>query len=379
MNPIVIIGSGLAGYTLAREFRKLDRETPLVMLTVDDGAFYSKPMLSNALAAGKMPDQLVNKPVEAMRQELAAEILTRCEVQAIDPKSRTVRHSNGTAAYSRLVLALGADPIRLPLAGDGTAAVMSVNNLEDYARFRDTIAGRRRVAILGAGLIGCEFANDLASGGYEVDVIDIAPQPLGRLLPPKPAAAIRDALANLGVRWHFGKATQAVERSGDGLVLRLDDGTRVEADVVLSAIGLRPRTELARAAGIEVNRGIVVDRFLRTNDASVHALGDCAEVEGAVLPYVLPIMNAARALAPTLAGRETALHYPAMPVVVKTPALPAVVCPPPAGTTGAWRSEAEPGGIASRFLDPDGRLLGFALTGAAISHKQEMLKAMQAA
>ena len=377
MEPIVIIGSGLAGYTLAREFRKLDRKTPLVMITADGGEFYSKPMLSNALAAGKTPAQLVNRPVEAMRQELAAEIVTRCEVQAIDPKSRTVRHSSGTTAYSRLVLALGADPIRLPLGGDGAAAVMSVNSLEDYARFRDSIAGKRSVAILGAGLIGCEFANDLASGGYEVDVIDIAPQPLGRLLPAEAAAVMRDALEEIGVRWHLGKATQAVERSDQGCSVVFSDGTRIDTDAVLSAIGLKPRTELARGAGLAVNRGIVVDRLLRSSDANIHALGDCAEVDGAVLPFVLPIMHAARALASTLAGREQPLRYPAMPVVVKTPALPTVVCPPPAGAAGAWHTEREPGGIASRFLDADGRLLGFALTGAESSRKQEMLKVIQ--
>jgi rubredoxin---NAD+ reductase len=379
MDPIVIIGSGLAGYTLARELRKLDRETPLVMLTADDGGFYSKPMLSNALAAGKSVGQLLNKPMDTMRQELAAEILARCDVRAIDTKTRTIRHSRGTSAYSRLVLALGADPIRLPLAGDGAPAVMSVNDLEDYARFRDAIAGRRRVAILGAGLIGCEFANDLASGGYEVDVIDIALQPLGRLLPPEAAAAVREALEKTGVRWHLGKTTGAVEKSSRGYRLVFSDGTHIETDAVLSAIGLKPRIELARAAGLAVNRGVVVDRFLRSSDPKVHALGDCAEVEGAVLPYVLPIMHAARALASTLAGRELPLRYPAMPVVVKTPALSTVVCPPPAGAAGAWRSEFGPDGIASRFFDPGDRVLGFALTGDAIGHKQRLLKEMQPA
>lgn len=376
MDPVVIIGSGLAGYTLAREFRKLDRATPLAILTADDGGFYSKPMLSNALASGKTPQQLVNKPADAMRNELGAEILTRCEVVSIDPQSRVVRHSRGPTAYSRLALALGADPIRLPLEGGGSAGVMSVNNLDDYARFRQRIAGRRRVAVLGAGLIGCEFANDLAVGGYQVDVIDIAPQPLVRLLPAEAAVAMREALEQIGVRWHLGKLTRTVERSSAGLTLHFGDGTQIETDAVLSAIGLRPRIELARAAGLAVNRGIVVDRYLRTNDTNVHALGDCAEVEGAVLPFVLPIMNAARALAPTLAGRETTLRYPAMPVVVKTPALPTVVCPPPAGADGIWRSESESNGITSRFVDKDERLLGFALVGTASGKKQQLLNRM---
>jgi len=209
-------------------------------------------------------------------------------------------------------------------------------------------------------------------------VIDIAEQPLGRLLPAQPAAAIRDALANIGVRWHFGKATQAVERSGEGLVLDLGDGTHIVADAVLSAIGLRPRTELARAAGLAVNRGIAVDKFLRASDAGIHALGDCAEVEGAVLPFVLPIMNAARALAPTLAGAETALRYPAMPVVVKTPALPTVVCPPARGTRAGGRSRPNPAAWSRdlSILRTADRLRPH---GTASARRQQMLKEMQSA
>lgn len=106
--------------------------------------------------------------------------------------------------------------------------------------------------------------------------------------------------------------------------------------------------------------------------------GDCAEVDGAVLPFVLPIMHAARALASTLAGREQALRYPAMPVVVKTHALPTVICPPPPGASGAWRSDSGTVGVAARFLDANGKLRGFALTGAQSVRKQEILNAIHA-
>ena len=377
MDPIVILGTGLAGYTVAREFRKLERKTPLVLVTADDGAFYSKPMLSNALASGKTPQQLVNKTAEAMARELSADILSHTRVHAIESEGRIVRHSRGATGYSRLVLALGADPIRLPLAGDGAASVTSVNTLTDYHRFRAEIANRRRVAILGAGLIGCEFANDLAIAGHDVDVIDIAPQPLGRLLPPDPALALRDALERIGIRWHLGKSTQEVGRTDSGLTLRFSDGARIDTDAVLSAIGLKPRTDLARTAGLALNRGIVVDGFLRTSDARIFALGDCAEVQGTVLPYVLPIMHSARALAATLAGTDRPVHYPAMPVAVKTPALPTIVCPPAPGIDGNWQSEHEPGGIASRFTDARDRLRGFALVGSSSARKQRMLGEMQ--
>jgi len=139
---------------------------------------------------------------------------------------------------------------------------------------------------------------------------------------------------------------------------------------VLSAIGLRPRIAIAQAAGIEVDRGIVTNRFLQTRAADVYALGDCAEVEGKVLPYVMPIMHAARALARTLAGAPTAVRYPAMPVVVKTPAIRAVLAPP-AGP-GEWRLDATPDGLAARHYDETGGLSGFALLGAATSQKRAL-------
>ncbi len=379
MDPIVIAGTGLAGITVARELRKLDKDAPLVLVTADDGAFYSKPMLSNALAAGKTAAQLATTPGAALAAQLGARLIAGTRIAAIDPAAHTLDTGSETLRYSSLVLALGADPIRLVLGGDAAEAVLSVNDLADYARFRATIDGARSVAILGAGLIGCEFANDLRSSGRAVAVIDIAAQPLGRLLPPQSGARLRAALAEAGVDWHLGTSVRAVRRDGAGLVLDLADGGHVAADAVLSAIGLAPRIGLAATAGLATGRGIRVDRWLRTSAPDIYALGDCAEVEGLVLPFVMPIMQAARALARSLAGTPTALAYPAMPVVVKTPALPVVVAPPPRPMPdGSWSETATPGGITARFHDAAGALQGFALLGDAVATRAALTKELPA-
>jgi rubredoxin-NAD+ reductase len=375
--PVVIVGSGLAGYTVAREYRKLEPSAPLVIVSRDEASFYSKPMLSNALAAGKAPAQLAGASAAQMAEQLRATILAGREVEALDTGRRALRLGAESLRYEKLVLALGADPIAAPLAGDAAVEVLRVNDLADYARFRAALEGRKRVVILGAGLIGCEFANDLAAKGYEVQVVDPAPQPLGRLLPAPAGERMRAALAAIGVQWRFGTTAVAVNRAPTGLRLTLADGTDLETDVVLSAIGLRPRVALAQRAGLRVARGIVTDRLLQTSAVGVYALGDCAEVEGQVLPYVLPIMQAARALAATLAGRPTPVAYPAMPVVVKTPASPAVVCPPPA-IPGAWRLAEDVAGVEALFEDASGRLAGFALVGAACAKKQALTRAVPA-
>jgi rubredoxin-NAD+ reductase len=375
MSGIVILGTGLAGYTVAREFRKLDTTTPLTLVTRDDGSFYSKPVLSNALAMKKGANQIALNSAADMTRQLQATIHTSIAVRAINTAAHTLSTANGPdIPYGRLVLALGADPVRVPLAGDAAAEVLTVNDLADYARFRAALEGRPRVVILGAGLIGCEFANDLRLAGVAVDVVDPSDRALGRLLPPLASGYLRAALEQASVRFHFGTGAQSVSRAASGLRVTLADGTNLDADLVLSAIGLRPRTALAEAAGLTVNRAIVTDAQLRTSADDVFAIGDCAEVAGFNLLYVMPIMQAGRALAKTLSGTPTAVHYPAMPVVVKTPACPTAICPPPVGVEGTWEETAAADGVRALFHDASGTLRGFALTGAAARDRQTLAK-----
>ena len=380
MAPIVILGSGLAGYTVAREFRKLDAASPLTIVTRDDGAVYSKPMLSNALAGGRSAAALASADAAGAAAQLNATVRAHREVTAIDTGARSVTLADGEQLeYSQLVLALGADPIRVPLAGDAADAVMQVNDLADYARFLAAIEHASHVTILGAGLIGSEFANDLLASGRRVDVIDPAPWPLGRLVPERIGRAMAARLGAAGVNLRLGTTAAAVERAGTRLRVQLDGGDAIDTDAVLSAIGLRPRTQLAQATGLTVNRGIVVDRQLRTSAPGVFALGDCAEVEGQVLPFVMPLMNAARALAKTLAGQPTDVRYPAMPVVVKTPAAPLAVSPPATWAQGNWHfEEGADGSLAATFVDAQGGLLGFALLGGAPATRQALTRRLPA-
>jgi len=376
--PVVIVGTGLAGYNLAREFRKLDSETPLLLITADDGRSYSKPMLSTGFGKSKDADGLSMAEPGAMAEQLNAEVRTHTRISGIDPGHKRLWIGEEAVSYRDLILAWGAETVRVPVQGDASELIFPINDLEDYARFRAAAAGKRRVLLLGAGLIGCEFANDLILGGYEVQLVAPCEQVMPTLLHPAAAAAVQAGLESLGARFHLGPVLNRLQRVADGLEAHLSDGQVIACDLVVSAIGLRPRIDLAAAAGLVVNRGVVVDRHLKTSHANIYALGDCAEVDGLNLLYVMPLMSCARALAQTLAGNPTAVSYGAMPITVKTPVCPLVVSPPPRGREGAWSVEGQGADIKALCRDADGNLLGYALTGAAVMEKLALNKELPA-
>jgi rubredoxin-NAD+ reductase len=372
-GPIVIVGSGLAAYTLVREYRKLNRKRVIRVLTRDNGDFYYKPSLSNALSEKHTPDTLVLKPRAIMEKELGITVTAACEVQKIDRDAKQLHTSAGEIPYGKLVLAQGAAPIRIPLEGDAADQVVSINDLADYHRFRDRLEPGARVLIMGAGLVGCEFANDLASAGYRTTVSDLADLPLARLTPPEIGRELKSALESEGVVWRLGTGVQRVNAGENGsLVAGLDTGEKIEVDLVLSAVGLAPRTQLAESAGLDVNRAIATDAFMRTSDPGIFALGDCADCAGKPRPYVLPITHAAKAIALTLAGTQTEVCWPAMPVTVKTPALPLYLLPPE--KEGSWDICGEAPDLEALHLDANGNESGFVLSGQAVHRKREALK-----
>lgn len=377
MHPIVIIGSGMAGYAVAREFRKLNPEHELLMICADDAVNYAKPTLSNALAGNKAPEQIPLGDAAKMSAQLNMRIEQHTWVKAIHPEDhQLVLEKDGqesTQNYSKLVLAIGANPVRLAIAGDASDDIHVVNNLSDYKAFRNNLAARedKRVVILGAGLIGCEFANDLQNTDHQVTVIDLAPQPLGRLLPEHVATAFQKNLEETGIHFVLGTTVEKVSCADNGdYLVTLANGQSLVADVVLSAVGLQPNISLAKQADVHTSRGVLTTAQLETNQADIYAVGDCAEVNGTLLPYVMPIMQQARALAKTLNGEHTAVHYPAMPVAVKTPAAPLTVLPAPVDVNVTWETEEFDDGMLAKAFDANGTLRGFVLLGATAAKQR---------
>ncbi len=371
-KPVVIVGTGLAGYHLAREFRKHDRETPLLMITADDGRFYSKPMVSTAYAKAKQPDQLASATAADMAEELQAEVRIFSKVTGINPELHQINVGEDTVEYGKLVLATGAQCVEAPLTGDGLSRVYNVNDLLDYTRFRTAMVDKKKVLIIGAGLIGSEYANDLVQSGFTIEVVEPMPTVMGSLLPEQASVAVQKRLEQEGVKYHFGTVVEKVDKCGNGIKATMANGSVIEADIVLSAIGVRPELSLATMANLDTNRGILTDRSLQTSAKDIYALGDCAEVDGNLLFYVAPLMQGARVLSQVLTGQQAEVCYGVMPVMIKTTLCPVVVSPPPREAAGEWNIRTSGADVFAKFMSPRGDLLGFALTGGAVSEKDAL-------
>jgi rubredoxin-NAD+ reductase len=369
--PIVIVGAGLAGYTLAKELRKLAPEQPITLITADSGALYSKPMLSNALAQGQTAQTLIQASAAEQAEKLDLDIRPNCTVSAIQPQEHRLETESGEFQYSKLVLALGARPRQFDFPGAELA--LSVNSLADYARFRASLMPGAHVVILGAGLVGCEFANDLAASGHAVTLVEAADRALQRMAPAGLSQRLQDSLQKLGVECLFGSGASEIKQLEHGYAVSLGNGRQLNADLVLSATGLMPETALARSAGLAVGLGIQVNDQLATSAEDIYALGDCVELGGTLYSYVLPLMQQARVLASILSGTPGRLSLPALPVAVKTPACPLVLCPPAGNAQGDWHCERDDEqGAMHHFLGRDGALLGFALAGDACGQRRQL-------
>lgn len=383
---IIIVGSGLAGYTLAKTLRQQKNTASIAIVTNDDGRFYSKPLLSTGFAKNKSADELASKTALMMADELDISVFNHTQVQSIDRQNKalTIKGEAHPMCYQQaLVLATGAAPIQIPLPEALTDRCFAINDLHDYQTFRDNLAKSHqqppRVAIIGSGLVGTEYANDLTLSGAKVSVISLDQSPLQLLLPTELGQNVQSALSDKGVDWHFNTTIESatctvVNGDKKQITLTLKDGNTVECDIVLSAVGLAPRDPLAKQAGLETNKGIVVDEYLQTNDPNIYALGDCARINGVNLMYVAILTLGAKALTKTLSGDRTPLKMPASPVIVKTPSCPVVASPPEKDAQGSWQIEGQAPDLRACFYDNDMNLLGFGLTGKAVMERMKLAK-----
>ncbi|MEE3003563.1 MAG: FAD-dependent oxidoreductase [Pseudomonadota bacterium] len=377
MTDVVIIGGGLGGYLLATEISKKSPEINLTMLTADAGTYYLKPALSAALAQQKSLSDLAMFTAEEMAKRLNMKVIPHAYVERIDSTTQTIHTADKTYSYDKCILATGSKVIPLNLGQELSEQVFTVNSLADYARFRDVLTKPRKITVIGSGLVGVEFANDLAAAGHEVAVVGDSAYPLPQMIPLELGKVLQAAMQDRGITWSLNQTVTSINSNADKVKVECASGEALDSDLVLIAIGIRPDLGLAQASGLQTNTGIIVDLECRTSEKNIFAIGDCAEVAGMSLYYVPPIRKCAAAIAATLAGEPTQVVYPAMPVTVKSPACPIVACIPRVDLELKTEISGSGHDLTARYVDTTGKLHGFALSGTATSQKMELAQQIE--
>lgn len=374
--PLVIVGSGLAGYGLLRALRRGGVERPVTVLTRDDGAAYSRADFPAALAAGRAARDLVVASAEHMAHRLSAKIAAHTTVLALDRASRRVMTTAGEHEYDRLVLALGADPVRpTTLRGSATEQLLTIANLAEYSYFSGAIAGRRRIVVLGGDIAACELAGQLRVAGFETTLFEASGRLMSGRMPALCARFVHRALIAAGVRILLENGLQRMDQGRDELHLTTLAGDAMVADVVVAAGGTRPRVALAQAAGLRLGSGsggLVVDARLNSSDEAVFALGECAEFEGRLFALPDDIEQSAAVLAGVLAGKPVRMRWQPRVRDPRFPGCLAFLCEPPA-VAGEWQERADARGVSAQFVDQQGRLRGFVLLGDAVAARERLL------
>ncbi len=270
---IVIVGGGGAGFAAAEMLRREGFDGSLTMVSADDTAPYDRPNCSKDLLAGNAPEEWMPLQPPAFYKDQSIDLLLGTEVAAIDPKARQVALAGGRSLpFDRLLLATGAEPVRLDIPGAASAHVHVLRSLADSRAIIADAASAKRAVVIGASFIGLEVAAALRARKIEVHIVAPDKRPLERVLGPELGDLMRRIHEENGVVFHLEETPTAI---ADGKVT-LKGGKVLSADLVVVGIGVRPRLQLAERAGLRLDRGVVVDRYLQTSAPGIYAAGDIA-------------------------------------------------------------------------------------------------------
>jgi nitrite reductase (NADH) large subunit len=304
-EPLVIIGNGMAAARLCEELarRALGRYA-IAVIGREPLLAYNRILLSSVLAGDVAASETLLKPASWWRDR-GVTLCCGAAVTQVDLTARSVSLADGkTLAFSQLVFATGSRAIRLPVPGAELDGVQTFRDLADVDSIAQAARQGARAVVIGGGLLGIEAAYGLAKAGAEVTLVHLMDRLMERQLDTRAAAMLKRAIESKGIRVLLETATARL--AGDGRVeaVELRDGRTLAADMVVVAVGINPNAEIAAAAGIAVNRGIIVDDHLATNVPGVFAIGECAEHRGVCYGLIEPTNEQAHVLAARLSGRD---------------------------------------------------------------------------
>ncbi|HBM2880808.1 TPA: NADH:flavorubredoxin reductase NorW [Klebsiella oxytoca] len=359
-DGIVIIGSGFAARQLVKNIRKQDPNIPLTLIAADSMDEYNKPDLSHVVSRGQNADDLTLQTAGEFAEQYNLRLFPHTWVSDIDADNQRVKSQDREWRYDKLVLATGATPFIPPVPG--RELMLTLNSQREYGAAQSQLRDAKRVLIVGGGLIGCELAMDFCRAGKAVTVVDNSASVLSALMPPEASSRLQHRLTDMGVHLMLKTQLESLEQSTDGIRVTFDRQRTVMVDVVVAAAGLRPETALARHAGLKTRRGVVVNSQLQTSHPAIYALGDCAEINGMVLPFLQPILLSAMCLGKNLLAQQGELKLPPMLVKVKTPDLPLHLAGDTRREDLTWNIVAAKDGLVAKGVDAENRLRAFVVS-----------------
>jgi nitrite reductase (NADH) large subunit len=365
-EPLVIVGNGMAAARLVDELAKtaLGRYA-IAVIGAEPRLAYNRVLLSSVLAGETASHEIELKPADWWRDR-GVTVKYNCRAAEIDVGRRELKIENDESIeFSKLVLATGSTPLRLNVPGADLLGVHTFRDSRDVDLLLTLAAQRKRVVVVGGGLLGLEAAYGLAKAGAQVDLIHLMDRLMERQLDAPAAALLKSLVERKGIKILLNANTARIHGETHVEAVELVDGRRIEAEAVIFAAGIRPNVALAKEAGISVNRGVVVDDHLQTSAARVFALGECAEHRGICYGLVEPAYEQARVLARHLAGANAA--YPGSVVATNLKVSGVSVFSAgdflgADGTESIVLNDAR-GGTYKKLVILDGRLTGAVLVG----------------
>lgn len=371
-DGIVIIGSGFAARQLVKNIRKQDTHIPLTLIAADSMDEYNKPDLSHVVSRGQRADDLTLQTAGEFAEQYHLRLFPYTWVSDLDAAAKVVKSQDREWRYDKLVLATGAAPFIPPVPGH--ELMLTLNSQREYGAAQSQLHDAQRVLIVGGGLIGCELAMDFCRAGKAVTVVDNSASVLSALMPPEVSSRLQHRLTDMGVHLMLKTQLEGLEQTADGIRVSLDRQRSVTVDAVVAAAGLRPETALARHAGLMIRRGVVVNSRLQTSDPAIYALGDCAEINGSVLPFLQPILLSAMCLAKNLLSQANELTLPPMLVKVETPDLPLHLAGETQRDDLTWNLVAAKEGVVAKGVDAANQLRAFVVSEDRMKEAFALLK-----
>ena len=366
MRKLVVVGNGMAGMACVEQILGYAHDFDITVFGDETHVNYNRVLLSSVLAGEKPDDDIVINPLEWYQQHRIA-LRLGVRIVDVDPVAKTVTGNDGSiTAYDTLLLATGSRAWMPPVEGLDREGVFVFRTLDDTRELLGRAGQGVKAVVIGGGLLGLEAARGLQVRGCDVTVVHLAATLMERQLDPVGGEYLSAAMRQLGVEVMLGRTTTAI--LGDGRVegVQFVDGTRIEADLVVVAAGIRPNVELGRRAGLTVNRGIVVNDHMETSNPDIFAVGECVEHQGVCYGLVAPLVEQGRVLAATLTGNKGPTYTGSIQAAkLKVMGVDVFSAGEWADTPGTdtIRYEDPALGIYKRLSLRDGRLSGLILIG----------------